>query len=141
MVTPVAGHAIDRFGNRPALAAAVAASSGGVLLTLSRHLWLVAAGLAACSTGVFAAQASASTLVGLGAERNRALALGLYSTFYYLGGSAGSSVTGFFYTWGGWPACAIFIASVQIVTILIALLFWKPATAPHVSDDVPSISA
>lgn len=137
VVTPIAGRAIDKYGHRPALAAAIAGSAGGVALTLVANLWVVAAGLAVCCTGVFIAQASASTFVGIAAQKNRALAVGLYSTFYYLGGSAGSSAPGLFYTWGGWPACAAFIASVQVVTIVIALWFWKPAVGSPAIDDVP----
>ncbi|HEY1753798.1 MAG TPA: MFS transporter [Bryobacteraceae bacterium] len=127
VATPLAGRSIDRFGHRRTLAVAIAVSILGVALTLGESLWLVIAGLAVCCTGVFSAQASASAFVGTAARQNRGLAIGLYSTFYYLGGSAGASAPGLFYAWGGWPACAAFIAAVQALTILIALLYWKPA--------------
>lgn len=127
VVTPLAGRAIDRFGHRATLAAAIAVSIAGVALTLGGPLWMVAAGLAVCCTGVFSAQASASAFVGTAAEQNRGLAVGLYATFYYLGGSAGAAAPGPFYSWGGWPACAAFIAVVQVVTIVIALMYWAPA--------------
>lgn len=129
VVTPLIGRAIDRFGHRRTLAAAIAVSISGVGLTLAGPLWIVAAGLAVCCTGVFSAQASASAFIGTAAEQNRGLAVGLYATFYYLGGSAGAAAPGPFYSWGGWPACAAFIAAVQALTILIAVLYWKPATA------------
>jgi sugar phosphate permease len=51
--------------------------------------------------------------------------VGLYATFYYLGGSAGAVLPGYFWNWGGWPACAAFIVSVQILTVGMALRFWK----------------
>jgi predicted MFS family arabinose efflux permease len=134
LATPLAGRAIDHLGHRHTLAIAVAISVSGVALTLGRPLWMVAAGLAVCCTGVFSAQASASAFVGSAAQQNRGLAVGLYATFYYLGGSAGASAPGLFYSWGGWPASAAFIAAVQILTILIALLYWKPPNpqAPRV---------
>jgi MFS transporter, YNFM family, putative membrane transport protein len=133
VVTPLAGRAIDRFGHRATLAAAIVVSIAGVGLTLGGPLWMVAAGLAVCCTGVFSAQASASAFVGTAAEQNRGLAVGLYATFYYLGGSAGAAAPGPFYAWGGWPACAAFIAVVQVVTIVIALMYWSPArrTSPY----------
>ncbi len=134
VVTPLAGRSIDRFGHRVTLAAAIAVSIGGVALTLAGPLWMVALGLAVCCTGVFSAQASASAFIGTAADQNRGLAVGLYATFYYLGGSAGAAAPGPFYSWGGWPACAAFIAAVQVVTILIALLYWKPAGTPHPYD-------
>lgn len=140
VVTPIAGRAIDRYGHRLALAAAIAFSSGGIALTLIPRLVVVAAGLAVCCTGVFIAQASASAFVGTAADRHRGLAIGLYSTFYYLGGSAGGSIPGFFYARGGWLACAAFLASVQIATIVMALLSWKPAPIASRARDVKSIS-
>jgi YNFM family putative membrane transporter len=143
VVTPLAGRAIDRFGHRPTLAVAIAVSISGVALTLGGPLWMVVAGLAVCCMGIFSAQASASAFVGSAAQQNRGLAVGLYSTFYYLGGSAGAFAPGLFYSRGGWPACAAFIAAVQTVTILIALLYWKApaATTKKSPYDETSISA
>ncbi len=128
VATPLAGRAIDRFGHRRTLAVAIAAGIAGVALTLGGPLWMVVAGLAVCCSGVFSAQASASAFVGSAAQQNRGLAVGLYATFYYLGGSAGAFAPGLFYAWGGWPACAAFIAAVQALTILIALLYWRPVS-------------
>jgi MFS transporter, YNFM family, putative membrane transport protein len=143
VVTPLAGRAIDRFGHRRTLAVAIAVSILGVALTLGGPLWMVVAGLAVCCTGVFSAQASASAFVGSAAQQNRGLAIGLYSSFYYLGGSAGAFAPGLLYAWGGWPACAAFIAAVQALTILIALLYWKApaATMKKSPYDETSISA
>jgi MFS transporter, YNFM family, putative membrane transport protein len=63
--------------------------------------------------------------------------VGLYVTFYYLGGSAGSAVLGRFWTIGGWPACVALIVTVQLLTILLALIFWHPvprvAGPPHLT--------
>jgi sugar phosphate permease len=58
----------------------------------------------------------------------RASAVGLYVMCYYIGGSAGSALAGHFWNRGGWPACVALIASVQVLTILTALAFWKPAS-------------
>jgi MFS transporter, YNFM family, putative membrane transport protein len=140
VVTPIAGRAIDRHGHRAALAAAILMSAAGIGLTLFEHLWAAALGLAVCCTGVFIAQASASAFVGVAAEKNRALAVGLYATFYYLGGSAGASAPGFFYAMAGWPGCAAFLAGVQTLTALLALRFWKPKVTAYSSDAVRGIS-
>ena len=141
VVTPLAGRAIDRYGHRVALAASIAFSTGGIAFTLVQQLWAAAAGLAICCTGVFIAQASASAFVGTAVERDRALAIGVYATFYYLGGSAGGSVPGLFYTRGGWLECAAFLAAVQLLTVLMALMFWKPHAISSHAGDVQSISA
>jgi MFS transporter, YNFM family, putative membrane transport protein len=124
-VTPVMGRLMDQYGNRRILMASVAAGLVGIGLTLVPNLWVIAVGLALCSSGVFASQTAASGYVGRTAESNRALAVGLYSTFYYTGGSMGAAIPGYFWTWGGWPACAACIAAVQVISMGVALVFWK----------------
>jgi MFS transporter, YNFM family, putative membrane transport protein len=135
VVTPAAGKAIDRYSHRTALAVAVAAGAGGVLLTLGPRLYMVIAGLAICCTGVFIAQASASSYIGVAARGNRALAVGLYVTFYYAGGSAGAAIPGFLWQAGGWPACVALIVAVQLLTVGMALRLWADTPAHAEFDE------
>jgi YNFM family putative membrane transporter len=121
----VAGRAIDRFGQRTVLACGIGAGVAGVALTLFHNLWMVGLGLTICSSGVFAATTAANNFVGAAAEHNRSLAVGLYAAFYYVGGSLGAAIPGYFWDLGGWPACVVFIACVQILTVTMALMFWK----------------
>ncbi len=125
VVTPLGGRWIDRFGPRIALAAALAVSGGGVLLTLASRLPLVIAGLALCCSGVFVCQSAASSFVGKAAGRARSSATGLYVTFYYTGGSVGATLTGLFWARGGWPTCVLLVVGVQAVTAAVALAFWR----------------
>jgi MFS family permease len=129
VVTPVAGRAIDRIGHRFTLVAAFLGGVGGICLTLVPHLPAVLLGLALTSTGVFIAQSAASSYVGRLAEGARGAAVGLYVMFYYTGGSFGAAVPGTFWNRGGWPATVALIAAVQVLTIALCLLFWKPAAA------------
>jgi predicted MFS family arabinose efflux permease len=122
---PVAGRAIDRFGQRTVLACGIGAGVAGVFLTLFHNLWMVGLGLTICSSGVFAATTAANSFVGAAAEHSRSLAVGLYAAFYYVGGSLGAAIPGYFWNLGGWTACVLFIASVQILTVSMALVFWK----------------
>ncbi|HEY2842069.1 MAG TPA: MFS transporter, partial [Bryobacteraceae bacterium] len=78
-VNPTAGKGIERFGQRAVLACGIGAGIAGVVLTLLHNLWLVGLGLTLCSSGVFAATTAANNFVGVAAERNRALAVGLYA--------------------------------------------------------------
>jgi YNFM family putative membrane transporter len=131
-VTPISGRAIDRFGNRRTLAAAIGTGVVGVACTLVANLWMVALGLAICCTGVFLAQASASGFIGIAAKENRALAAGMYASFYHTGGSVGAAIPGFVWALGGWPACVAFIALIQLATVTLALTFWTDNRAtPH----------
>lgn len=127
VVTPVAGHWIERLGHKSALLGATAVCAGGVLLTLIPHLGAVLAGLAACSTGVFVCQSSAASYVGRVAGRGRASAAGLYTTFYYGGGTLGASLPSVAWKFGGWTACVLMIVGVLAVGAALAVLFWRPA--------------
>jgi YNFM family putative membrane transporter len=126
VITPASGRWIDHFGQRIALAASISSGVAGILLTLSKNLVVVIIGLAICCTGVFIAQAAASSYIGVATNRNRALAVGLYVTCYYIGGSAGAAIPGFFWRAGGWPACVVLIGAVQALTVAMALLLWSP---------------
>jgi len=120
IVTPLAGRRIGKDGHPRMLIVASVLGAGGALLTLAPNLWIVIAGLTLCSSGVFIAQASATSFVGTAAARNRALALGLYVTFYYVGGSFGGSAPGWLWTKFGWPGCVALVVAVQIVIALVA---------------------
>lgn len=122
----ISGRFVDRFGHRAALTAGFVVGMAGIGLTLIRGLWAVALGLGLSSTGVFVATTTANAVVGRAAPRNRALAVGMYATFYYLGGSAGGAIPGLFWNLGGWTACVAFIAAVQLVTIGLGMAFWEP---------------
>jgi MFS family permease len=132
-VNPSAGRAIDRYGQRAVLACGMGAGVAGIALTLAHNLWMIGLGLTICSSGVFAATTAANNFVGVAAEQHRSLAVGLYSAFYYVGGSLGAAIPGYFWDLGGWPASVAFIACVQILTVTIALMFWSgaPPTGPQ----------
>ena len=93
-MTPLVGRRIDKDGHGKMLIRAAFLGTVGALLSLIPNVWMVIAGLAICCSGVFIAQASATSFVGVAAKHNRALALGLYVSFYYAGGSLGGNGSG-----------------------------------------------
>jgi predicted MFS family arabinose efflux permease len=125
-ITPVAGRAIDRLGHRFALVAAFGVGAAGLCITLVHSLPAIMVGLMLACTGSFIGNSAGASYVGSAAKESRAAAVGLYVSFYYLGGSAGSAVPGFFWTRYGWPGCVALIVAAQMVTIGLALSFWKP---------------
>ena len=54
------------------------------------------------------------------AGKGRALAVGLYVTFYYAGASAGSSGPARLWAAHGWPGCVALIVCVQATLAAIA---------------------
>ena len=127
VATTIAGRWIDRAGHRLTISIAFGGGIAGILLTLFPSIPLILLGLALCSSGTFIAQAASTSYVGTIAREARAAAVGLYVLFYYVGGSFGAAIPGQFWNRGGWRACVTLIASVQMLTILIAALFWRPA--------------
>lgn len=121
VITPSAGRVIDRYGHRTAMVLAMGTGIAGMLLTLLPNLWGVVAGLALCCTGVFVAQAATASYIGVAARHDKALAVGLYVTFYYLGGCAGGELPGLLWRFGGWTACVALVILVQLLTIAITL--------------------
>jgi MFS transporter, YNFM family, putative membrane transport protein len=124
VITPLAGRGIDRYGYRAGLGGAMALGVMGAALTLVPNLVAVLAGLTLCSSGVFIAQASATSHVASAAEHDRGLAVGLYGTCYYAGGSAGAAVPALVWRAGGWPACVALVIAVQLTTVILAFSFW-----------------
>lgn len=125
VITPMSGRWINRYGHRAALAIAMALGVGGSFLTLGRQLPEVIAGLALVCSGVFIAQAAANGYIGVAARSDRGLAVGMYATFYYIGGSVGGALPSLFWTTGGWPACVALIVVIQIATAVLGWTFWQ----------------
>ena len=124
VATPFSGRFIDLHGHRLALTTAIAIGATGSLLTLVHVLTVVVAGLALVSSGVFIAQAAASSYVGTAATHNRGLAVGLYAMIYYMGGTAGGALPSLFWSAGGWPACVALVIAVQLTTAAIGWVSW-----------------
>ena len=124
VATPLAGRWIDVYGHRVGLGAAMGVGGAGALLTLVPWLPAVIAGLALSATGVFIAQAATSSYIGAVTTEDRGLAVGLYSTFYYTGGSVGAALPAALWNVGGWPACVALVIAVQSLGVAIALTQW-----------------
>ena len=127
VVTPFAGRWNDLYGHRTGIALAMAVGGAGALLTLVPSLPAIVAGLALCATGVFTAQATTSSYIGAVTSSDRALAVGLYSTFYYSGGSVGGALPSIFWATGGWTACVLLVVVVQLAGAAIAFTQWSPS--------------
>jgi predicted MFS family arabinose efflux permease len=125
IATPLSGRVIDRFGHRAGLALAMAVGVIGAVATLSPRLPAIVVGLGLVSSGVFIAQASANSHIGAVATRDRGLAVGLYATCYYIGGSVGGALPALFWTTGGWPACVALVIAVQLATAALGWTFWR----------------
>jgi predicted MFS family arabinose efflux permease len=137
VVTPVSGRLIDRVGHRAGIALAVALIVAGAALTLAWPLPLLIIGLAIASSGVFVAQASASSHIGRVARSDRSAAAGLYVACYYLGGSVGA--TGLAAPWhlGQWPAVVAAVVVVQCIMLAITWRYFSAEPAIESEKTIP----
>ena len=122
VITPQSGHLLDRFGFRATSIVYCVMMLTGLSLTLIKSLFAVIVGLAIFLSGVFVAQAAATVQTGAIAGRARSSAAGLYVTFYYLGGSAGATLTDWSWRWKQWPGCVALLGGVSLVSLLLARL-------------------
>ncbi len=125
VITPPAGHLMDRIGHRKALMLAVGISALGMMLTLVHSVPVIIAGLALEASGVFACQSASASHVGRAAHDARSSAAGLYISFYYLGGFAGSILPGLLWTHAGWLGCVVVMLCMQGIAIFIANRWWQ----------------
>ncbi|NWB97320.1 MFS transporter [Pseudomonas gingeri] len=126
VVIPIAGRLSKSRPQSELLTGAVLCGVCGSILTLMPSLWLIVLGLALSSTGVFLAQASANAFITTTARDNKAGAVGLYLTGYYLGGSFGAIAPALIWTRWGWQGCVAMIIGFQLLSLLIALIGWRP---------------
>ncbi|WP_339414966.1 MULTISPECIES: MFS transporter [unclassified Pseudomonas] len=126
VVIPIAGRLSKARPHAELLSVAAVLGITGSALTLVPSLWCIVVGLALSSTGVFLAQAAANAFTTATARDNKAGAVGVYLTCYYLGGSCGAIVPALIWERWGWAGCVALIMTFQVLTLLIALTGWKP---------------
>ena len=126
IVIPIAGRLSKARPHAQLLSVAALLGMVGSTLTLLPSLWSIVLGLALSSTGVFLAQAAANAFTTASAGDNKAGAVGVYLTCYYLGGSCGAIVPGLLWERWGWAGCVLLIILFQMLTLLIATIGWKP---------------
>src|SRR5215475_3247495 len=131
LTTPLAGHAVERFGARPTFWSAVGLAGAGLPLLLLPSLAAVLLGLALVGVGTFLAQATATGFVGRAATTDRGSASGIYLACYFFGGIVGSAIHGQVFDRLGWAACVGGIALALTSAAALALgLTMPPQTKP-----------
>jgi MFS transporter, YNFM family, putative membrane transport protein len=130
VTTPLAGRFVRRFGTRPTLWSALAVAAAGLPLLLTPSLPLLLCGLVLVGIGTFAAQATATGLVGRAATGDRGSASGMYLACYFAGGLVGSAVLGRAYEVFGWGGCVAGVGLALAAAALLAPRLRPLAVAP-----------
>lgn len=135
VTTPLATRFAVHIGRRQALAAAIGSSALGFALTLSSELFVVIAGLALVTGGLFIVQALSLGFIGAIVPRARSSAVGLYVTVFYTGGALGGFVPGGIWHSAGWTGVVGLLWGVMAAMAVTGLVFWRmpPNSAPSKS--------
>lgn len=125
IATAASTRLVLRFGRRVTLVIATATELAGLAITLIPNLWAIIGGLALIASGGFVQGALATGYIGLAAKRSKSIAVGLYVTCYYIGGSAGGVLPAAAWHVAGWAGCVALIAIIQAGMLAIALTYWR----------------
>ncbi|MPZ39547.1 MAG: MFS transporter [Rhizobiales bacterium] len=124
-ITPMTGRFIHRLGRRPFMIGNCAVWICGILLTLIPSLVAIIAGLAVCAVCGLISQAISTGYVALTAKEGRSSAVGLYVTFFYIGGSFGAFLPGLVWERAGWPACVALVCAMIVLIAAVVAAMWR----------------
>jgi MFS transporter, YNFM family, putative membrane transport protein len=119
------GRAVARFGRRTLVIGTIGVWMCGVLLMLVPSLWAILAGLAVAAGCGFVTQATSTSSVALTAESGRTAAIGLYATFFYVGGGVGATLPGLTWNAAGWPGCVAMVIAMLFLMGNVIWFGWK----------------
>ncbi len=104
VISPLAGRLSNVIGNGAAMALGAAVFGLALCGTLIVSLHAIAGGLVGICAGFFTSHAAAAGALNTGLTVSRSRANALYVLFYYAGGYAGITASGYAYQYAGWPA-------------------------------------
>ena len=96
---------------------------------------LVILGMLIFTFGFFGAHSVASSWIGRRATKAKGQASSLYLFTYYAGGSIAGTVGGVFWHQGGWNGIGLFIGTLLVIALLVAL---KLAKLPTLAESAKS---
>ncbi|SDB66375.1 MFS transporter, YNFM family, putative membrane transport protein [Pseudomonas sp. NFACC23-1] len=124
------GALADKLGRRKMLWATIALMLAGLMLTMATPLWLVVLGMLVFTFGFFGAHSVASSWIGRRALQAKGQASSLYLFSYYAGSSVAGTAGGVAWHLGGWNGVGLFIGTLLVVALLVAVKLAKLPLLP-----------
>ena len=115
------GALADKLGRRKVLWAVIGLMLGGLVLTLFDVLPVILVGMLLFTFGFFGAHSVSSSWIGRRATQAKGQASSLYLFCYYLGSSVAGTLGGVFWQAGGWDGLGLFIGSLLLISLAVAL--------------------
>jgi len=121
-IGPVAGRLGNRFGNGTTMVLGSLVFGAAALLLLVPSIPAVATALVASCAGFFIVHTAAVGALNRKMSSSRGRANSLYVFFYYLGGTAGITVSGNAYHAAGWPGVLAVVGCLLTVPLAAGIL-------------------
>ena len=115
------GALADKLGRRKVLWAVIGLMLAGLVLTLFDVLPVILVGMLLFTFGFFGAHSVSSSWIGRRAKQAKGQASSLYLFCYYLGSSVAGTFGGVFWQAGGWDGLGLFIGSLLLISLAVAL--------------------
>jgi MFS transporter, YNFM family, putative membrane transport protein len=122
MVGPLAGKLSNRIGNGTTMALGAVIFAVSIAVTLIKSMLAIVVSLMGVCAGFFAIHAAAAGSLNRKLTSSRGRANSLYVLFYYLGGAAGITASGYAYLHAGWTGVAGLGAMMLLVPLITGLL-------------------
>ena len=127
------GALADKLGRRKMLWVTIALMLAGLALTMVTPLSVVIVGMLVFTFGFFGAHSVASSWIGRRALKAKGQASSLYLFSYYAGSSIAGTAGGVAWHLGGWNGIGLFIATLLLVALLIAVKLAKLPPLENIS--------
>ena len=128
-ISPLTGRAILAFGRRRLIIAVIGLWALGAVVTLAPPVSVIVGGLVLCAACGMLCQTISTGYVATIAKEGRSSAVGLYVTWFYIGGSMGAWLPGLAWERGGWPATIAMVVIMCAAMAAIAALAYRETTA------------
>ena len=133
---PLAGFLSDKIGRRTTMAAGHVIGGIGILLTLWPSVPFLLIGSSLLTLGNFASQSATTAYVTDIAVKSRGAATSLYLFFFYVGGSLGAWLPGFFWNDFGWYGLVFITASMIVLALLSNMFLARKSIAISKKGDI-----
>lgn len=127
------GALADKVGRRKMLWVTIALMLAGLALTMVTPLSVVIVGMLVFTFGFFGAHSVASSWIGRRALKAKGQASSLYLFSYYAGSSIAGTAGGVAWHLGGWNGIGLFIATLLMVALLVAVKLAKLPPLENIS--------
>ena len=124
-IGPVAGQLSNRIGNGGTMVLGSVVFAGAIGCTFIKSLAAIVVALALVCAGFFAIHAAAAGSLNRQLTSSRGRANSMYVLAYYLGGAVGITLSGYAYSFAGWPGVAALGLLMLAIPFATGMTEWR----------------